>query len=392
MKRICWTSICLLVAVNLLAKTYWRESVDTISTPGYYNIELSQEMAGVGLHTLRIWDDTGNEVPYLLRSSMPVKEMKQLEMYNLVSNVARDSVNTIIVENQGEEVSRFYLQIKKADVDKYISIRGSYNKKEWFSVKQRTPLRSEQNPSLDEIAIVDFPQGSYTYYELTVTNNSRSPLNITGVGKIEKSTIYGQFVELTPGVFTVEEDKSGNTVIAFPEMPYPYYLSKLEMKVTGKGHYSRNVRLKRDSLHTAGSFTLSSRDEAAFYFDNQLIEKNFRLVIENQHNPPLIVNNIKLYGLNRYLCAYLDVGVHYRIETTTEAHHHYDIQDFADEISFNLPIVKTSKIEEIVVAPEPERELSFYEKPLFLWGAIALTGIILLLICIRTVRKLKIES
>lgn len=387
MKKLIFIAVWLCAVVSTSAQTYWQETIDTVSASGYYNIELSQEIAGLGLKTLQILDADNNEVPYLIRSSVSVKEMKQMEMYDLVSDTQRDSVNTIIVQNAAAEVSRFYLQMKPADVSKYISIRGSYDRKQWFSVKQYTPLRSEHNPNLGEIAIVDFPKGDYTYYELTITNNSRSPLNITGVGKIEKSSIYGRFVNLQAGNSSVKEE-DGNTVVTFPAMKSPYYLSKLELQVTGKGHYSRRVRIEQKG-YSIGTFQLSSRGEHTFYFDQLLIDKNVRIVIENENNPPLAVDDIKLLGLSRYMCAYLDAGMTYRIETGTERYRHYDIQDFADEIPLNLPVVGTFDLEEKTVEKEPEREPRFFEKPVFLWGVIALVGIILFFICLRMLKELK---
>lgn len=385
-------AVGLCTAMGSIAQTYWQETIEPVSASGYYNIELSQEIAGLGLKTLQIVDANANEIPYLIRSSIPVKEMKQIEMYDLISNTQRDSINTLIVHNKEAEVSRFYLQMKQAEVTKYISMRGSYDRKQWYSVKQHSLLHSEHNPNLGEIAIVDFPEGDYTYYELTVTNNSRSPLNITGVGKIEKSSIYGQLVELQSGPFTVTEDK-GNTVISFPAMEYPYYLSKLELRVTGKGHYNRKVRVeKKGNSYAMETFQLSSRHEPVFYVDQLLIDKDIRILIENQNNPPLTIDDIKIFGLSRYLCAYLDADVSYRIETGADRYRRYDIQDFADEIPLNLPVVKTNALKEMVMEKESERELRFFEKPVFLWGVIALTGVILLLICVRMLKELKKKS
>lgn len=386
-KQFAFIAIGLLLSCNSFSQNYWQEAIDTVSVSGYYNIKLSQEMAGLGLETLQILDGNGNETPYLIRSSIPVKEMKQIEMYDLVSDTQRDSINTLIVHNKDAEVSRFYLRMKPSDVTKYISIRGSYDRKQWFSVKRNTLLNSEHNPSLGEIAIVDFPQGDYTYYELTVTNNSRSPLNITGVGKIEKSKIYGQFVELQAGPFVVEEDDD-NTVITFPAMKYPYYLSKLELQVEGKGHYNRNLKIEKKG-YLMEAFQLSSRTEHSFYMEQVLIDKDVRIVIENRNNPPLTVNDVKLSGLNRYLCAYLDVEMLYRIVTTTKSYLRYDIEDFADEIPLNLPVVETNELQKKAIETPPEREPRFFEKPVFLWAAIALVGVILLLICVRMLKELK---
>lgn len=388
MKQIISIITLLLSANLLLAQEYWRETVDTVSAEGYYHIVPSQEICGLGLQTLKLVDGKGKEIPYLLRPSVPVKEMKQLEMYDLISNTGRDSVNTVVVHNKGGEVSRFYLQMKETDADKYVSIRGSNDQRQWFGVKQKSTLYSEYNSALGEIAIIDFPKGDYIYYELTVTNTGTSPLNITGVGKMAKSTIYGQFVELPTGGFLVAEDEYNRTVITFPALKYPYYLSKLEIKIDAKGYYSREGRIVGEN-RLEENIQLSSQNENTFYLNDILIDKKVQIIIENRNDPALQVKNVRLFGLTRYLCAYLDKNVPYYLEMNNVVGQYYDIQNFADQIPLNLPVIKTYQLEKEVGIVKPERTLRFFEKPLFLWGVIACVGLLLLLICVRMLNELR---
>lgn len=383
-------AVCILwmASFSLSAQSYWEEAIDTVSASGYYHIELSQEIAGLGLESLIIVDEKDQEVPYFVRSSVPVKEMRQMEMYTLLLNERKDSINTLIVHNDGGQVARFYVQMKEADATKHIAVRGSYDRQQWFGVKQRALLNTENTPSLGAIAVVDIPTGDYTYYELVITNNSLSPLNITGVGKMEKSSIYGQFVELPVGAVEVKEIENGNTVLTFPSMRYPYYVSKIEWSVTGKGHYNRKVGLE-DKQYRISSFELSSREAPVFYFDPLLLSANeSRIVIENQNNPPLTVRQVKLFGMSRYLCAYLDAGTKYCIRTGSERYRDYDIRTFASEIPTNLSIVQTSGLKELTYAGQV-RSLRFFEKPVFLWGVLVLTGALLLYICVRLLKELK---
>lgn len=373
---------------GITAQTYWREEMDTVPHSGYYNVEISREISGLGLETLKIVDKNGKEVPFFIRASVPVREIKQLEMYELHSNAARDSVNTIIIKNKGGEVSRLYLLMKKADVSKSVSLRGSNNLRQWYGVRHRSALRSEQNPNLGEIAVVDVPQGDYAYYEITVINSSGSPLDITGVGRMEESSIYGQFAEINLGEIIIEDDKYQNTIITMPRMRYPYYLCKLEMQVTGKGHYSRRARIHRDNYSPA-SFRLSSKEENIFYFDEILIDNETQIIIENQDNPPLTIENIRMYSIKRYLCAYLEEGTRYHIETSGKKYKRYDIQGFANDIPQDLPIVKTSHLVEITPETAPGPEPGFFESPLFLWGVIILLGGLLVLVCVRMLNDLR---
>lgn len=336
----------------LSAQTYWREAVDTVNQAGYYNIAFSQEIAGYGLESLKLINNKGEEIPYFIRSSVPVKEISKLQMYTVKSSIAKDSLNELIVENlKQEEISRFYLLLREADVSKYVSMKGSNDRRQWFSVMQKRPLQSEQNSKLGSIAIIDFPRGNYKYYQITIWNNSNSPLDITGVGRIENNQLYGQFPELNTGDFITELNDKKQTVISFPSMKGIYLLSKMEIKIADKRHYKRSGQLIEDE-YTKGRFNLSSREENISYWNHIRITKDFQLVIDNLDNPPLDISSVKLFGLTRYMCAYLEPHITYHIETGGKSSKHYDIKDFANEIPMNLPVIQTEKLEEVIVPEE----------------------------------------
>lgn len=389
MKRFHAFLLLLFCLLRLGAQTYWKETTDTVGQPGYYHIVLSQEIAGRGLENLKLTNPKEEEIPYFIRSSVSVKEITKLHMYGLLSFATKDSTNVLVVDNhEQEEISRFYLLLKEADAIKRVSMKGSNDRQLWFSVKQESLLRSEQNSTWGSIAIIDFPRGNYKYYQITITNNSHSPLDIIGVGKIESNQLYGQFSELNTGNFAAEVNDKKQTVIRFPSMPAPYLLSKLEIKVADKRHYKRTGYL-RQKEYTKGSFTLSSREENTSYWDNVWIDKDFRIVIDNQDNPPLEITSVKLFGLTRYMCAYLEPHTTYCITTNNERHKHYDIKGFADEIPVNLPVILTTDTEEVTVSPAIEAPKRFFEKPLFLWSVIIITGLILTFICIKMLNELK---
>lgn len=388
MKRIYGILILVATLLNVNAQSLWYERVDSVTKSGYYHIEISQELYGLGTHALRVLDADGKEVPYFMRLAAAMGEVVQMEMYPLISNTARDSVNTIVVHRTAGEVSHFYLKMKRADAAMHIAIRGSYDQQQWFGVKQRSRLRSEYNPLFGDVAVVDFPWGDYTYYELTVTNNTQNPLHITGVGRIERNITNGQLVELRSGGYAAEVDEDNCTRISFPGMKYPYALYGLTLEVEDKGHYSRGVEIVKEG-RVMHSFQLSSREKGMHHIDELTIDRDTQIRIYNHNNPALTVTDVKLYGQNRYLCAYLEKNGIYRIATSKGGYRRYDIEDFIHDISTVLPVLKTHGLTDVEVPVVPPTPLRFYEKPFFLWGVIAVIGIGLLLLCVRMLKELK---
>lgn len=392
-------SIVLLYLTSLYAtaQSWYVADIDTIKQSGYYNIELDKRIIAVSNNAnfldIRINDTIGNEVPYFVRAQSPVRAVNEFISYDLESNTTKDSINTIVVRNgNGENLNRFSIAIESAEVDKYITIRGSNDLKQWYIVKKRENITySGFKEGNNEILIIDFPQGNYKYYELTLTNNQSSPLQILKVGRFKNSNIYAQQTEIDLGTFIRKDSTDKKTYIRFPDLKYNYRLNKLTFYINSKAEYLRKAELNGKDYSIR--FNLSSKGENTVVLNSTAISPDGTIVIDNKGNPPLVIDSIKAYTLNRYLCAYLEEGQCYRLiigNKDIAPSSDYDIRYFQDEIPEDLQIVKTSNFEKIEVAAHSnEREKMWIEKPVFLWSIIILVGLFLSAICYKMIREMK---
>lgn len=376
--------------------TIYEVPVNVPDVSSYYNIELPQELIGVslpkGFNDLRLYDSKGTEIPYFVRSESPVQEINQFVSYPLVSNKTNKGVNTLIIENPDEgTIDRFYLIAKKTDVKKSVRIRGSNNRDVWFIVKQQheigyTGLREDTQ----DIIIVDFPKGNYRYYELVLTNEEEAPLDIQRVVKIENSYLYGRFTELPTGGILQKDSVDKRTYLSFPELHQRYKVNKAEFEVDYQSVYLRNGRLQPGRV----PFTLRSGSTNTFYFSPWSLNEDSSIVIDNEDSPPLKIESVKLYGLNRYICAFLEAEESYKLvidHTTYNSSPRYDIEHFRSQIPAILPVLKTGEmetqfIEDIVNTP---RDLMWIERPGVLWLIIVVVGIFLIGLCFFVVKELK---
>ena len=392
-------SIVLLYLASLCAtaQNWYVADIDTIKQSGYYNIQLDKRIIAVSNNAnfldIRINDTIGNEVPYFVRAQSPVRAVNEFISYDLENNTTKDSINTIVVRNEnGENLSRFSIVIESAEVDKYVTIRGSNNLKQWYIVKKRENITySGFKEGNNEILIVDFPQGNYKYYELTLTNNQSSPLQILKVGRFKNSNIYAQQTEIDLGTFIRKDSTDKKTYIRFPDLKYNYRLNKLTFYINSKAEYLRKAELNGKDYSIR--FNLSSKGENTIVLNSTAISPEGVIVIDNKGNPPLVIDSIKAYALNRYLCAYLEEGQCYTLiigNKDIAPSSDYDIKYFQDEIPEDLQIVKTSNFEKIEAATHSgEREKMWIEKPVFLWSIIILIGLFLSAICYKMIREMK---
>ncbi|MDU1892545.1 MAG: hypothetical protein E6767_17810 [Dysgonomonas sp.] len=397
-----YISLCLFILYTALgyAQMVWKADLQVVDKDGYYNIEIDQyaiaHSTSAELTDIRILEKDNREVPYFIRPVSPVQDITRFESYNLKNNSIKDSLNIIVVDNSKKEnIKRFYIVVKTADVSKYATIRGSDNLKNWYIVKQKKGISSLNYNQSDneEVLVLDFPQGNYNYYEITLESNQGSPLDIIKVGKIENSSIYAQFAEIDLGRFITEEKKDKKTYISFPEQQEVYRVNKLEFKVNSSAYYFRHASVMDTINGKRIKFDLTSKSDNSFFINNFPLGRHTVIVIENNNNPPLMIDSIKAYGLNRYLCAYLKQGVDYHINIGIKdtALPKYDIEHFQADIPMDLPILKVNNLRSIPddEAIVPKRELSLIEAPAFLWSVIIIIGLFLTFICIKMVKEMK---
>lgn len=398
MKKYLLILVAIFLVSNLYSQTVWKADVEEVKESGYYNIEVDQELIGTSkynLRDLRLVKKDSVEIPYFIRSASPVQAVSSYENYKLKENTVRDSLNVIVVDNEAREsLERFYVTIAGADVKINGSIRGSDDLKQWYIVKRESTISKYQGTDGDNMLILDFPKGKYRYYEITLANDQRSPLQVKSVDNIANSSIYGQFSSI-PSMNRFElVNKDKNTIISFPDLQYAYVIAKVEFYINDKIGYLRNASLQDTVKHYNQYFTLSSKGDNMFFLEGGRFSAGGSVVmIENGDNPPLQIDSVRFYGLKRYICAYLEAGdkVQLKLDESVNTSPKYDIEHFKDEIAEDIPVLKTKNLSSVII-PEVRREQLLIENPIFMWSIIIGIGLLLTILCVKMLKGLKKEK
>lgn len=388
----------------------YKGSIPEVSESGYYHILLNPDVlsySAPGLHDVRIKDQAGKEVPYLLRTEQPRKEEIIFENFHLVGNEfsRKDSLNRVIIDNKNkEEIGRLCILVQAADVKKHIVVKGSEDMKNWYAVKQKTPITGSIDADESvEILAVDFPKGNYRYYELTIGSNQPDPIQVLRVGKYKYSELLGQYTEIRLNDFVQTDSTDKKTYLYFQGLNRKYHADKISLSIEQKTDYRRRGQLDRlvdgeqAYWRTIEAFTLSSKTENTFPTSGLKVDKNLRVVIDNKDNPPLRVKAICIQQLNRYLTVYLEQGTHYNLFCGDEQVQapQYDIVYFDRDIPQHLPLLKIDKLQEITpesAVVEEDTQTSFFETKAFMWAVILLVGLLLLLMCFQLIKNSKVAN
>jgi hypothetical protein len=400
----------ILAVTSCLAQEFRAEGkLPTVNADGFYRIAISPDLTthlNDNFTNIRIIDAKGAEVPYLFQVEQPSYHTMKFKPYNIVEKtLTKNCCTTLILENTASEpINNISLSIKNADVTKQATLLGSDDKTNWFALKESflfTPINNQKE--ISEVRIVDFPLSNYVYYKLQISDSTNAPINILSAGYFEVSSESGKFTQLPVQITGTDSIKQKQTFIKI-KLDTTQVIDKINLRMKGSPYflrmasiYEQKIREKKNGeketwLDELETFELSSKGGSVIDLPNTKV-KELVVVIENDDNPSLQVDEIKVFQLNRYLTAYLKKNEPYvvKIGATDLRAPVYDIGYFKDSIPQNITTLNTGAL---MMADEVEKTGSktFFSSKLIIWGAIIVVIIVLGFMAIRMINEASTEK
>lgn len=243
------------------------------------------------LGDIRILDNTGEEIPYVI-------EKKDIGYNNIEKTV---SVGNIISETTKEEkmetVFKFLPQSELDDVfGNRIEIKpkrnfyfeyellGSSNGKNWEYITYGEIYKTPDRENL----LIDFPAEKYTYYKLITdlskeSNFKGAVLKLYGSEKKETETILVKLQYQSE-----EKDKVSIITIKTNNLP----ISKVYLKANGE--FKRNYSIGNSYYHRTGTiFKVGSKENMEIDLRKISRSKQMVLEIKNGDSKSLLINEIQ---------------------------------------------------------------------------------------------------
>jgi hypothetical protein len=383
----------------------WKTLIDSVPTNNFYKIQLSPSIisgAKSDFSDFRIFDSKHNEVPYLFVSENHVTEKNKFIPYPILENhyLPKQAITRIVIHNQGKSIiSSFVFQIRNTEIEKEITLKGSDNQKDWFIIKRNYPVSSSNlADKTSELRMIDFPKSNYEFFEITLNDKRKDPLQILAVGNYDSESNQGLYSEIsTPVIHQSDSSKLKKSFItlSFNEI---YEIDRLVLQIKGPDYYMRNctigtyqIRNGKKIYESLNSFVIASGSSCIWNF-NDLKAKQLVIEIENADNTPLQVSDVKAFQLSKYLIARLNTGEKYVLFLGNEkiSSPNYDLQYFTDKIPKDIQILKTGS--KILLPQSSNPVLSAFFTKTYIW--IALLAIIALLswLSIKMVREMHADK
>jgi hypothetical protein len=119
--------------------------VDSVSQSGFYAIRVTPELSSLvktDFSDLRIADNKGNPIPYLLGTDIPMLDTGLFKPLKIQKNIVNDSgQNVLVIENSShEKTDGFYIRMRNAAVSRTINLSGSNDGIKWYSIVENIDL------------------------------------------------------------------------------------------------------------------------------------------------------------------------------------------------------------------------------------------------------------
>jgi len=399
----------LLIAVSSLSygqmdKYGYKRELKGIEDP-WHKIILPNEIFGKtsqDLSEIRIFGLTESndtiEAPYLLQQT--TEKVSNIEVAFKTLNASRNDKGyyfTFEIPTK-ESINQIKLDFTQENFDWRITLEGSQDQNEWFTVVENYRILSIKNDQTDfQFTKIALPSSKYRFFRLLIDSKEKPELSVASISQNEITD--GTFRKYRVRKINIKENRQTKQTELDVDLQLPVRVSHINIGVSDTFDYYRPVTVKylRDSLKTEKGWkynystltngTLNSIEENEFQFRSTTVQ-NLKIFINNQDNRPLTIDTIEVKGyINELIARFTDQATYYLTYGNKNATRpNYDIGRFTE----NIP--ETPTILDLGGELTIEKEEAQVTDPLFknkTWLWVVMTVIILLLgwFSVKMIRK-----
>lgn len=395
--------------ITITSQTFTHSLSITAKQDGMQALAISPELkniANTGFNDVRIFDISKNEIPYFFVNESFNYSSVNFKEYEVIDKaVGKGRFTSLVITNtQKKSIQNIVLCTVNSDAVKFCNIVGSDDKKQWFSVSDHILLYNlYDDKSVNVYRTLVFPPVNYKFIKIEINDLGTLPLNVLKAGYFEGAISAGRMNLVEPVVFdysTNKEKKTSNGIIKFLDKTI---INRITFKIKSPNFYKRQAKIivERSRMvkhqeqyykETVLEFELNSNGNNSFDLSS-FREKEFKIEISNEDNPPLVFEKVEFGQLQSYLVSDFKKGAQYFLFAGNKTLNSpvYDIENFKNNITQFVPTLEVSQLKQIpVVELKPIIEdKKIWQEPWFMWVCIALASFLLFLFSLRILKDMK---
>ena len=304
----------------------WRfQQQFKVDAPGLVRMSLPPETldaARPALEDLRLYDDAGHELPFLIQRPVP-RRNSILSPRSFQVSLAR--TNTVVTIETGltEPLSAITLETPARTFIKAVSLEGSQDGERWESLAQGQPIfRQDAFAGRTELP---GPSGSWKWLRLTLDDERSPPIPITGA-RLRTQTAAPLPSDPLPVSIIARQEGPGETRLTLDLGAANLHLTEVQIEADDP-LFTRLVRIavqrlsgnvvQDQILAQAAIYRVALEGHPALSnltlpFDIPVPARHAFLMINNQDSPPLHITAVRARRRPVYLVFLPDsAGVHH---------------------------------------------------------------------------------
>jgi hypothetical protein len=388
--------ILLLMGCNAFGQQFRFEcKIPKVDSTAYYRIAIIPSL------NAKLNDDAGDlriyegkkEIPYLLKADKPSVSQQQFRSYEIVSKqYLKDSLTLIVIKRSDTSVQHpLVLIVKKAEVQKEISISGSNDQNQWYVLKNRQmviPVSDDASTTSD--LPVNLPPSDYPYYRVEINDRNSGPVSVEQAGYYVTTFQSAVFQELKI-TFTVSDSANTKSTWLSVVADEPVQMDQIVVDIGGPDLYLRKVILytiSNNKMMQVGMNELKSGVPSVMPV--QMKTAKVYLQIMNDDNQPLSINALHVYQYKKYAIANLEKDKEYflRFGDSLLENPVYDLEYFRSSISGAMPVIIPGEIIEKVSTSNANQTSSFFSSKRILWVVIIIVITFLAFVTRRMIKNM----
>lgn len=362
----------------------------------WHSLQLPKEIYGKllpSLNDLRIMGITKtgdtSEVPYLVYEKEDKITNKRVEFTQLNSSKNAQGYYFTFEIPTMESINEIELNFDQDNFDWKLTLEGSQNQNEWFTVTENYRILSVKNESTHfEFTTVKFPEAKFRYVRIRIESEIQPKLILASIFKKEKEK--GNYENYEVVRMAVIENKEFKQTEINVEMDWEVPINEIGIQIKDSLDYFRPVTIEYlvDSFETEKGWKYNYRSltsgnvnswEENIFTIGKTNLKNIRIIIQNGDNQSLSISSVSVRGYVTQLKARFGGAQSYYLiyGNNRVSRPNYDLNRFSANIPNELEQVQLST-ETVIEKKEIEKVAPIFENKLWLWaviiGLIAIMG------------------
>ncbi len=383
----------------------YKRELQGIMAP-WHKVVLPEEIFGKttsNLTDLRIFGITSDkdtiEASYLLKlkTEKIVARDVNFQFLNTTQN-EKGYYFTLEVPSE-EAINQLKLDFKKQNFDWKVTLEGSQNQQEWFTVVDDYRILSIKNAATDyQFTEVTFPSTKFRFFRLCIKSEENPEL--LNVKATYNEISKGSFVDYAiANIKTIQDEEEQKTTLEI-DLKSTVAVSSIQIKVKDTFDYYRPISIQyvADSIKTEQGWnyiyqlltsgTLSSIEKNEFKFESTILKK-LKISISNQDNEPLNIEAIAVKGtIHELLVRFTEPAAYFLTYGNKKATKpNYDIERFVSKIPDTLTILSIGNEQKIDKTDTTKAPL--FKNKIWLW---LLMGTIILVLGWFSVKMMNKKS